>query len=157
MFRKIVVLFLLFSTIMSCEKEPDQSVLFLSPAEQLAKDVKIIEDYLTQEGLTAQKTETGLYYIIEEEGAEGHPTVTSDVQVTYRGYFPDGTVFDMGDKVTFNLGGVIIGWREGIPLFMKNGKGKLLIPSGLAYGSRGSGSIPGNQVIFFDVELHTFL
>jgi len=157
MLRNTIAIILILFVASSCKKAEDQSVLFLSPAEQLAKDVAIIEDYLDQEGLVAQQTASSLYYIIDEEGTDGHPTSTADVQVTYRGIFPDGTEFDSGDKVTFNLGGVIAGWREGIPLFMKNGKGKLLIPSGLAYGPQGAGSIPRNQVIIFDVELHNFL
>ena len=57
---------------------------------------------------------------------------------------------------TFPLSRVIAGWQEGIPLFKKGGKGLLLIPSTIAYGSRGAGSIPPNAPIAFEVELVDF-
>jgi FKBP-type peptidyl-prolyl cis-trans isomerase FkpA len=48
---------------------------------------------------------------------------------------------------------VIRGWQLGIPEFKTGGFGKLIIPSSLAYGPSGSGSIPPNAVLVFDVEL----
>jgi FKBP-type peptidyl-prolyl cis-trans isomerase len=48
---------------------------------------------------------------------------------------------------------VIPGWTSGIPYFKEGGYGKLLIPSALGYGPSGSGSIPPNTVLVFDVKL----
>lgn len=141
-------------TFFSCNKD-------ISYEEQLAKDIEVIQNYLEENGLTAQSTASGLHYIIEEPGSAEHPSATSDVTVSYKGYFTNGQVFDQsqpGKPITFNLQQVIPGWTEGIQLFGRGGKGTLLIPSGLGYGKRGSigGAIPGNTVILFDVELINF-
>ena len=87
--------------------------------KQAAEDDKIIRQYLTDHGLTATKTSTGLYYIIETQGTGPSCISTSDVKVAYKGYFTDGSVFDQSSAagITFNLQGVIAGWTEGIPFF----------------------------------------
>lgn len=125
--------------------------------QQLDADVQIIEDYLAENNLTAEVGELGMRYIIEEPGTGGNPTSASTVIVKYRGYLPDGTVFDSNDALQTPLQRMIAGWIIGIPLFQKGGKGKLFLPSSLGYGEFGTGSVIGpNQVIFFDVELINF-
>jgi FKBP-type peptidyl-prolyl cis-trans isomerase FkpA len=125
----------------------------LSQEEQLAKDIKKIEKYLEENNLTAQKTSSGLHYIIDEQGTGSNPNAYSDVEVKYVGKFTNDEVFDQG-TATFNLSGVIEGWTEGIPYFKEGGKGKLLIPSYLGYGKDGfSYLIPANSVLVFDIDL----
>jgi FKBP-type peptidyl-prolyl cis-trans isomerase FkpA len=67
----------------------------------------------------------------------------------------DGTVFDQTttQPLNFPLGNVIVGWQIGVPLIKKGGKIRLLIPSGYGYGQGGSGKIPSNAVLDFDIEL----
>lgn len=114
-----------------------------------------IVEYIEANDLVATESETGLYYIIEEEGSGEQPTATSNVTVAYKGYYTDGTVFDESneDGVSFDLDKVIGGWTEGIQYFKEGGSGKLLIPSSLAYGRLGNQSIPGGAVLIFDVNL----
>ncbi|MDB4439154.1 FKBP-type peptidyl-prolyl cis-trans isomerase [bacterium] len=122
-------------------------------------NIATIENYLSANGLTAQKTASGLYYIINEEGSLAKPELCDDVSVAYRGYLVNGTTFDSsnGEPITFPLTGVIFGWQEGIQLFGKEGNGVLLIPSYLAYGnSSPSPLIPGNSALIFDVTLDNF-
>lgn len=127
----------------ACSKDKDP---------QSEKDDAIIREYIVAHDLEAVKTTSGLYYVIDVPGNDQHPTINNNVKVAYVGYLTSGTVFDEG-TITFPLSGVIEGWREGIPLFGKGGKGKLLIPSGLGYGSRSQGSIPANSVLIFDIHL----
>ena len=128
------------------------------PLKQLEKDVDKIQNYLDDNGLTAESTASGLHYIIEVEGTGGHPTLSNDVTVFYKGYDLKGDVFDEtgAQSVTFPLANVIQGWREGIPLFQKGGRGILLIPSALAYGSYPPPGIKKNAVLIFEVELVDF-
>jgi FKBP-type peptidyl-prolyl cis-trans isomerase len=120
---------------------------------------KAIQDYLTANDLTAEKTAEGLYYIITKEGTGDRANITSTVTVHYRGYLLDGSVFDSSydraEKSTFPLANVIEGWQLGIPKLKEGGSGKLLIPSKLAYGESGrSNSIIGaNEPLVFDIEL----
>lgn len=99
------------------------------------------------------KTPSGLNYIIHNPGTAPFPTESSDVTVNYKGYFLNGEVFDSGEGITFPLNGVIRGWIEGIQLIGTGGSITLLIPSNLAYGPSGRGSIPGNTNLAFDVDL----
>jgi FKBP-type peptidyl-prolyl cis-trans isomerase FkpA len=119
---------------------------------QLAIDKEIIEKYLNDNGLTAQSTASGLYYIIDNQGTGIKPSISSTVTVTYTGKFINGTVFD-SRTASFPLTSVIQGWQEGIPLFNAGGTGKLFIPSGLGYGSTVKSSIPANSVLVFDIYL----
>jgi FKBP-type peptidyl-prolyl cis-trans isomerase FkpA len=127
--------------------------------DQLATDIALIKQYLADRSLTAIETESGLHYIITTEGSGNHPTLASNVEARYKGYFLDGRIFDqtMGSATAeFPLSAVILGWQEGIPKFKKGGAGVLLIPSRLAYGPGGRPGIPGNTVLIFDIELVDF-
>jgi FKBP-type peptidyl-prolyl cis-trans isomerase FkpA len=113
-----------------------------------------IEKYISDNNLHASSTGSGLYYVIDVEGTGTRPNVNSDVNVKYKGYFTSNEVFDENSEgIEFNLQNVIAGWTEGIPLFKEGGNGMLLIPSSLAYGPSGRGSIPPNAVLIFDIEL----
>lgn len=147
---KIVgVLFLAAATILTagCKKK--------NAEEQAAIDDQLIQEYLVDNNLVAEKDPSGLYYIIEQQGTGAECNSSSDVRVAYTGYFLDGEIFDGSSSqgVTFNLSGVIEGWKIGIPYFREGGSGKLLIPSALAYGPSGNASIPPNSVLIFSVEL----
>ena len=48
---------------------------------------------------------------------------------------------------------VIEGWEQGIAQMSKGQRAKLTISSDLGYGPRGTGPIPGNATLIFDVEL----
>lgn len=114
-----------------------------------------ITAYIEDNNLEAQKSTTGLYYVIDELGTGTQPTATDNVTVAYKGYFTDGTVFDESDAngISFGLQQVIKGWTEGITYFKEGGSGILLIPSHLGYGSSTVRSIPGGSVLVFDVNL----
>ena len=90
----------------------------------------------------------------------GATAVSGDtLTVHYIGSFLDGRVFESsytsGRPFTFRLGAgqVIRGWDQGIPGMKVGGKRRLTIPASLAYGAQGSGPIPPNTPIRFEVEL----
>ena len=114
-----------------------------------------IIQYIEDNNLTAQRSDTGLYYVIIEQGDGSIPDSNSNVTVSYKGYFLDGSVFDQSSStgITFNLQQVISGWTEGITYFNEGGEGILLIPSELGYGSNYYNGIPGGSVLIFDIKL----
>ncbi len=142
----------------SCSNEETQ---FLSYEEQLSVDTEIINDYLNENGLTADSTAEGLRYVITQAGDGNFPATGNSVTVNYTGKFLNSNVFDSNTSGGFSFalgqGRVIPGWDIGIALLSKGAKATLYIPSGLAYGTRGAGgSIGPNEVLIFDVELVDF-
>lgn len=125
------------------------------PEDYIAQNEAEILAYLDDNSLTAQKSPSGLYYIISTEGTGVQPSITDNVTVAYKGYFIDGQIFDQSDEngISFNLGQVIAGWTEGITYFKEGGEGILLIPSHLAYGNTGRPGIPPGSVLVFDISL----
>ncbi|TVZ14679.1 FKBP-type peptidyl-prolyl cis-trans isomerase [Maribacter sp. MAR_2009_72] len=146
---------LLLLLVVSCL--PDNSKSEIPTTDFTAANEEEIITYINDNNLDAQKSASGLYYVIENQGTGAAPTASSDVTVAYKGYFSDGSVFDdsQGDGITFNLSGVIAGWTEGITYFNEGGSGILLIPSRLAYGNAGRSGIPGGAVLIFDIELQS--
>lgn len=133
------------------------SVLAIVSCSSSKSEDQQIQDYLKKKNWTAQVTAEGLYYIIDSTGTGTNPAINNTVTVKYKGYLLDETVFDQSTAgVSFGLAQVIQGWQIGIPKFKKGGKGKLLIPSSLGYGSSGAGSIPGNAPLVFEIELVSF-
>ena len=128
-------------------------VLISGCTSRAETDDALIQSYLTDHNLTAQKDDSGIYYIITKQGTGINATASSSVTVNYTGKLLDGTTFDSGSNVTFALSSVIEGWRIGIPLMKEGSEGTLFIPSKLAYGSKKSGDIPRNSVLIFDIGL----
>lgn len=116
---------------------------------------KEIVDYIAKNKLDAKRTDSGLYYVINEPGDGAQPTASSNVTVAYKGYYSNGSIFDQSKAagISFGLNQVIKGWTEGIPYFKVGGSGILLVPSHLGYGPFDYSSIPGGSVLIFDVKL----
>jgi FKBP-type peptidyl-prolyl cis-trans isomerase FkpA len=103
---------------------------------------------------TMTKTASGLYYQDLVVG-EGATAVAGDhVNVAYTGWLSSGAQFDSG-TYDFVLGRreAIDGFDEGVTGMKVGGKRKLVLPPELGYGKNGSGPIPGNATLVFEVEL----
>ena len=115
-----------------------------------------IKAYATANGITATKHNSGMYYQVINAGSGSTPNINSKVFITYTGKLLNGTQFDQQANPAntgWTLGGLIEGWRLGVPLIQKGGKIKLIIPSSLAYGCNGSGPIPANSILYFEIDL----
>ncbi|MPQ46957.1 peptidylprolyl isomerase [Marinifilum sp. N1E240] len=116
-----------------------------------------IQAYIKKNKLNATRSDSGLYYIITNQGEGAQPTRDSNISIGYIGYLTNGSIFDKSESLEINLSVVIEGWKEGIQHFKEGGEGILLIPSHLAYGDTDYGSIPGGSVLIFDLFLQKII
>lgn len=146
-------------------------------AGQKAKDSVAIESYLAKNNIVAQKTPTGVYYVITQPGKGENGKPGQKASVNYAGYTLEGQYFDTSIKavamekglydpqreqaigykpyeVVIDQSQVIMGWHESLKVMNKGAKAKVIIPSALAYGpQRRSEIIKENEVLIFDLEL----
>lgn len=127
---------------------------------RLTTEKQAREDALNDVSAGFQKTASGLRYQIIQDGDGKKAVKGTTVSVHYKGQLLDGTVFDSSYKrkqpidFALGVGQVIAGWDEGIQLLKVGDKARFVIPSDLAYGSRGAGGvIPPDAPLIFDVEL----
>lgn len=127
---------------------------------QIAADGETIDQYLDDNNVNAETTESGLRYVITKEGKGEAAAAGKTVSVHYTGTTLEGEKFDSSydrnEPIEFVLGQgqVIPGWDEGISLLKEGAVATFYIPSSLAYGPRGAGGvIKPNAILKFDVEL----
>ena len=105
----------------------------------------------------AVETESGLVYLELSAGDGAQPNAGSTVKAHYHGTLRDGTVFDSsvdrGEPLTIPLSNVIPCWTEAIAMMHEGGKSRITCPANIAYGPSGSGPIPPNAALTFEVEL----
>jgi FKBP-type peptidyl-prolyl cis-trans isomerase len=122
---------------------------------QMAKDNKIIEDYLAKNNIQAQKTDWGVYVQTLNPGQGPKPKAGEYANVKYKGSTLAGQEFDAGIyPLQIGLGGSIKGFDEGVRQLSKGGKAKIFIPSMLGYGAQGNPpKIAPNENLIFELEL----
>lgn len=137
---------------------PNATLIFDVELLEVMPPIKIEEFEVKNK--VSSKTESGLEFILVEEGSGTKATPGNTVNVHYTGYLEDGTIFDSSLKrdqpfsFVLGMGKVIKGWDEGIALMKEGDKARLIIPASLGYGESGAGGvIPPNAVLIFDVEL----
>jgi FKBP-type peptidyl-prolyl cis-trans isomerase FkpA len=141
----------------SQKKLPDNPCETILPyTEQMAIDVALIDEFLSEQGITAQVDESGLRYVILEEGEGRRPTIDNTVNVKWKGtLLTENSLFEENTEgIEFPLSNLIEGWKIGVPLIKEGGRIILYIPSLLGYGCQGGGTtIPSNANLIYEVEL----
>lgn len=129
-----------------------------TPAATAPAETPAAEAPVTETGTpTADVTELKVEDITVGTGAEAKPGDT--VTVHYTGWLADGTKFesskDSGRPFEFQVGSglVIKGWDVGVAGMKVGGVRRLTIPADMGYGAQGSGPIPPNATIVFEIEL----
>jgi FKBP-type peptidyl-prolyl cis-trans isomerase FkpA len=126
---------------------------------KIAEEAKaFLADNAKKEGVVV--TESGLQYTVltaVKDAKAASPKAEDVVVVNYVGTLLDGTEFDSsiarGEPAKFPLNRVIPGWTEGVQLMKVGEKYKFVVPSDLAYGEQGAGTIPPGSTLIFEVEL----
>lgn len=146
----IVILVLIFGYLLISNKQTKKEEV---------KESKLTENKMDTSVNTS--TQSGKLIIEDLKVGDGKEAKSGDsVVMHYKGTLVDGTKFDSsydrGEPFTtqIGVGQVIKGWDLGVPGMKIGGKRKLTIPSDLAYGERGTGSVIGpNATLIFEVEL----
>lgn len=143
-------------------------------AEMEAQEMEELNQYLANEGINAEPTASGMYFISKKKGSGKKAEAGKKVKVNYEGRLLNGQYFDTSveevakaqglyderrtyQPFEFNLGQgeVIPGWDEGVANMREGGKATLIIPSKLGYGAnpRPGGVIQPFNTLVFEVEL----
>jgi FKBP-type peptidyl-prolyl cis-trans isomerase len=101
---------------------------------------------------------SGLYVRDLITGTGSVATRERTVVVRYTGWLATGKEFDTGEiSVTIGSNKTIRAWEEGLLGMRVGGKRRLVVPPTLGYGARGSGEIPPNAVLIFEMDLVSVL
>lgn len=154
---KYTIIFLTALLLNSCVKNAPEceKVTAVAPAPE----VESLRAYLSSKGITATEDYRGFFYTIHNEGTGANPTTCDNITVNYTGKLTDDSIFDSGEGSVFSLGGVIIGWRAGVPL-IKDTEGSitLYLPPSMGYPSGvrdedGNFLIPPGSNLIFEIDL----
>jgi FKBP-type peptidyl-prolyl cis-trans isomerase FkpA len=124
--------------------------------DEKKKGEEFAEKAAKEEGAT--KSATGIVMKTLKPGTGKSPTADDTVKVHYVGTLIDGTEFDSsvkrGQPAEFPLKGVVPCWTESVQKMKVGEKAKIVCPSAVAYGDRGSPpTIPPGATLIFEVEL----
>lgn len=137
----------------------------ISSNDSLVKaDEKTITDYMAKHNLKGTKTKWGTYVVVETPGTGPMISGTDVAVVNYTGRTLDDSTFDSNTDSKFghtqplyvdmNEFRVIPGWIDGLKMMQKGTKGKILIPSYLAWGKNGAApKIAPYANVMFDIEV----
>jgi FKBP-type peptidyl-prolyl cis-trans isomerase FkpA len=123
------------------------------------QEIAQIETHLTANEITnAIVHESGIRYIITQEGQGGAPTWYDKVKITFKMTLLNGTEITGLTTVEPSefFSSRLVNYRQGLIIAMQlikeGGKGTFYVPSGLAYGPYSPANLPANSVVIFEVE-----
>lgn len=117
---------------------------------------KLIE-YAVSNNIDVTRSNTGLYYKITNVSDQPFYTRSTQVTAHYKGTTLDGEEFDSsygrGEPMTFQPQQMIPAWQEALAMMNAGSSATLLVPSRIAYGSKGfPGYIAPNTPLIFTFE-----
>lgn len=130
-------------------------------------------DIVTTDQMEYNEIDYKMYYFIDQQGVGKQSSRSDSVQILYRGFLLDSTMFDKNSSYTatkswFYLPQTIPGFRYGVSYYKEGekviypdesfgyentGNGVFFMPSGLAYANFGTVSIPSNSPIYYFIDL----
>ena len=171
LFNTVLFCFILF--LVACVEEDS-----VTPEEKLDRNTTSIQSFLLSNSISDyDSTESGIYYLVENEGNGESPLIGDTVVVNYTTMSLGSSVepSDIGnnygdiiystyyneDSVEMSVGQLInvpstvtLGWIEALQLMQVGSRMVFFFPSELAYGVRGFPPFIGqDEVVVYDIEL----
>ena len=147
-FKAVLLIFITFGVISSCKTYSEDDHQNFD---------KTIQKYLTKNNLKGfEKSESGMYYKILNEGKGEYIRLTDEVTFNYQGKLLNGKIFDGEHRkypITFQMKDLIQGWKEGMLYLKPGGKMKMVLPPYLGYGDYQLEHIPPHSILFFEIEV----
>lgn len=151
----MIIFLVLFSPVFVSCINTDNTSNFTAEKEQ-----QLLDDYLAglvKNGYNVDTSSLGVYYVRLVAGTGAFPAEGDTISVKYVGYLMDGSVFDhtfysSSDSswtYQYKITKSIASWEEMMGLMNKGCKMEFVIPSNLAYGQTGAGTIPPYSSLIF--------
>jgi FKBP-type peptidyl-prolyl cis-trans isomerase len=148
-------------------KKGDKVKIFLSSAnpvliydievQDIRSEIEQIGDYILAKELTTTQTQSGLEYVLEQEGDGIEPVPNGSIVVKYTLRDLEGNIIDQsslnGSTFALSTTTLITGFYESVLLMNVGGKGKFIMPSSIAYGTTGNQSVLPYTPLEFEIEL----
>jgi FKBP-type peptidyl-prolyl cis-trans isomerase FkpA len=121
---------------------------------QFQKDSTAIVTFI-EDSETDYQYYSDIWYAIDEHGIGAYATPFQFVSGEYKVSLLSnpGTVLEQNTLTQHPIPDLVDGLRVAIPLLREGSKARFIIPSGLAYGPSGRGSVPGNANLLFEFHL----
>lgn len=123
------------------------------------EELEKIDDYLKKNNLPSQPDGNGIYWISHQETCEQDVQYGKTIKIKYEGSFLDGRKIDILSKpMEFMYGSpdqIIKGLNIVIGEMKKGENAKIIVPSRLAFGEKGSanGTIPPYSSLVYNIEI----
>lgn len=145
-------------------RENKTSEFTLEEVKRIKEEKEMLEQYIAQEDIIAQKTPLGVYYLYYKKGkgkvkAQNGKTML----VNYTGKLLDGRVFETNVQedglqrpISFEVGQgqVIPAWDDIAPLLKEGDSVMMIVPSHLAFGALSKGDlIQPNTPLIFELDV----
>ena len=113
-----------------------------------------IETYLKKNNQKCERSNSGLYFKIIEQGKGRKIKYNDRISFTYKGELLNGTVFDKQTKpIEFDVDILIAAWKETMLMLNEGGKAFIVAPPHLGYGTHELDDIPPNSIIVYTLEV----
>jgi peptidylprolyl isomerase len=134
------------------------------PGADVTFDVELVEIQKAPEAPrdlkappSARKSPSGLALEVLHEGSgTQHPAPTDRMTLHFSGWTADGRLIESsvmgGQPATYEMEGVLPGWREALPQMVVGEKVRLWIPAALAFGEKPRRGTPRGDVVY-ELEL----
>ncbi len=172
--KKIFFYFIVFSLWTGCTAKKPQDVsptveedlqdstylhlvdmIYPSPQTAWQEQENRLLEYAIQENWPVRRDTSGYFYAILDHGSGERLKWADPIRLEYETILTDGSVADSsykrGKPLNSYVGNLATGLNQALKHFSRGDRGCVLLPSYLAYGEEGIGSIPPNTPLIFKI------